>query len=504
MRTVDRHVHSPTRGARAPLGALVLALVVAASAAPAAEAGRYLIEHAGRTTEVSTITVSGDELFELTEVASAFGLRVDQQGRREFVLRDGQGTLRLRTGRALVMVDEQPVLLGREVERRRRRVYVPLDFITRAVARLRDAEARHDATARVIRFDDVTHLIQCEAFADRTRVTLQLDRPAEFSDVVRDGRRRMLVLTNQELPGQVGGCLFDETLADLEVRPSAGQTRLTFFVGSRFRSLKVYDLPDASQLVFDFFNDATQTTLAPTPERQARPRDIFDTVVIDPGHGGDDRGALGPTGLREKDLTLAISQELAHVLRTRAGLRVLLTRDADESRSLIERTAAANQAGADLFLSIHANATVVPNAWGAETFFLSLGGTDEASRTLAAFENDATGVQARTGASAGSDLEILLWDMAQQQYLQESARLADVVQRELNELAGTRDRGVKQADFVVLRGATMPAVLVEVGFLTNPREEHRMRTAAFQQATAEALYRAVIAFRDQRRSRQEQ
>jgi N-acetylmuramoyl-L-alanine amidase len=227
---------------------------------------------------------------------------------------------------------------------------------------------------------------------------------------------------------------------------------------------------------------------------------VFDRVVLDPGHGGEDDGAVGPGGVKEKDLTLSIARQLAGLLRERAGLEVRLTREGDAALGLTARTEVANREQADLFLSIHANASVGRPAPGAETYVLHLDATDEAARTLAALENDATGLSAR-GAPAGGGLEMLLWDMAQSQYLDESSRLAEAVQRELNELTGTRDRGVKQANFLVLRGATMPAVLVEVGFLSNPLEENRMRSLGFQQATAEALYRAVLAFRDERRAR---
>ena len=193
--------------------------------------------------------------------------------------------------------------------------------------------------------------------------------------------------------------------------------------------------------------------------------------------------------------------QLAGLLREKAGLDVRLTREGDSAVGLIERTEAANREQADLFLSLHANAAVGGPASGAETYFLHLDATDESSRTVAALENDATGLGSH---GSGGGLELLLWDMAQSQYLSESSRLAKVVQRELNSLAGTRDRGVKQANFLVLRGATMPAVLVEVGFLSNAAEERRMRSLGFQQATAEALYRAVIAFRDERRARGEE
>ena len=484
----------------APALAVLTLLALVLESPPAAAQATYVIEHDGRSLEVETLKLRRDEYLPLEPLVAFFGFQERATGRKTIELTHPAGTIELREGRGYAVVNGRHVFLNSEVEQRRKRFYVPVDFVTSVVARLLDVEARHDRAARIIRFDQGASFLSCEAYADRTRVTLQLERPPELSQVLRDGRRRVIEILNQELPAQVGGCLFDETLSDLEVRPSAGRTRVTFFVGRRFSSLKVYELPESRQLVFDFLNDSSTSTDDATPTLAARPRDVFDRIVIDPGHGGADQGAVGPGGVKEKDLTLAIARQLAALLRQRAGLEVTLTRQDDAELGLTARTEVANRDQADLFLSIHANASVGGPATGAETYFLHLDATDESARTLAALENDATGLAGR-GAAAGSGLEMLLWDMAQSQYLDESSRLPEAVQRELNELTGTRDRGVKQANFLVLRGATMPAVLVEVGFLSNPLEENRMRTLGFQQATAEALYRAILAFRDERQAR---
>jgi N-acetylmuramoyl-L-alanine amidase len=485
---------------RTRLAVLTLSLVtLLPAAAPEARAqGSYVLEHEGRSLEVQSVLLRRDEYLPLDPLLAFFRFRSKETGRKSLELSHPEGTIELRAGRGYAVVNGQHVLLSDEVVLKRRRFHVPVDFVTRAVARLLGVEARHDRAARLIRFDRPSEVVTCEAYADRTRVTVQLVAPPEFDEILRDGRRRVLELTNQELPAQVGGCLFDETLADLEVRPTAGRTRITFFVGPRFASLKVYELPESRQLVFDFLNDSTTSELDPTATVLGRARDVFDTVVLDPGHGGADAGATGPGGVREKDLTLSIALATAALLRERAGLDVQLTRDGDADVGLVTRTEIANRLQADLFVSIHANAAIGGPATGAETYFLHLDATDEPSRTLAALENDATGLGRRSG---GDGLELLLWDLAQAQYLEESSHLAEAVQRELNALAGTPDRGVKQANFLVLRGATMPAVLVEVGFLSNSEEERRMRTMGFQQATAEALYRAVLAFRDERRAR---
>lgn len=218
------------------------------------------------------------------------------------------------------------------------------------------------------------------------------------------------------------------------------------------------------------------------------------TIVIDPGHGGKEVGAVGPGGLMEKDATLAISRKLAASLGRRLGARVVLTRTGDELVSLDDRTAIANQYKADLFLSIHLNASLIQGAHGSETYFLSVEASDDLSRQAAEREN-ATSPSSRQ--SGGSDLRLILWDLAQQEYLKESSRLAEVIQTEMNGATGVQSRGVKQAPFKVLVGATMPAALIELGFVSNPQEEAKLQDPAFQDAVVSALTSAVERYKNE-------
>jgi len=211
-------------------------------------------------------------------------------------------------------------------------------------------------------------------------------------------------------------------------------------------------------------------------------------IVIDPGHGGEEDGAIGPKGLKEKNLVLSISKKLKNIIEQRSGLKVFLTRDGDQAKSLDERVSIANNLKADIFISIHANASVRKNAKGAETYFLSLNATDEDARRLSQIENLGSEIE------ENSDLKLILWDMAQSAFLKQSSILAESVQMELNSLLKTTDRGVKQAPFKVLMGVTAPAILVEVGFLTNPEEEGMLSSDSFQEKIAEAIYRGILRF----------
>ena len=225
----------------------------------------------------------------------------------------------------------------------------------------------------------------------------------------------------------------------------------------------------------------------------AQTTDRFDTVVIDAGHGGDDLGAQGPTGVVEKELVLDVARRLKRRLE-REGLRVVLTRFNDAFVPLEQRTAIANDARGDLFLSIHANGARARSARGVETFFLSLEASDDAAHQLARSENAAFGAAAIAASSGDDPLVSILGDMIANEQMLESDEFARIAQREVAALDRAPSRGVKQAPFVVLMGVQMPASLVEIGFLTNPDDERALRGPERREHIAEALGRAVREF----------
>lgn len=213
------------------------------------------------------------------------------------------------------------------------------------------------------------------------------------------------------------------------------------------------------------------------------------TIVLDPGHGGKDPGAIGKGGLREKDVTLKLARMLKERLTTEAGAKTILTRDTDVFIPLEERTAIANSKDADLFVSIHINASPRRAASGIETYILNFSNNEEAKR-LAAREN-------ATSTRSVSDLEFILNDLIKTAKTNDSARLAAVVQDNLvgslrKKFDGIRNHGVKGAPFYVLVGTKMPAVLVEVSFISNPDEEERLRDEAYLNEVVEGIAAGII------------
>ncbi len=228
------------------------------------------------------------------------------------------------------------------------------------------------------------------------------------------------------------------------------------------------------------------------------------TVVIDPGHGGDvdvegvrGPGARGPAGTFEKHITLTVARLLKSALEARLGVRALLTREDDRTVYLDERAAFANNNKADLFISLHLNASVSRTPSGAEVFFLSLDGYSPEARRVAQLE----GAVLPSATGGDRTIEMMLWEMAQLQHLEQSAVVAGLVEQTLRTRVKMSPRAIQQAPFRVLVGANMPAVLVELGFISNPEEEKLLSTHGYQLRLVDALVDAVGRYRAQLEAR---
>lgn len=266
------------------------------------------------------------------------------------------------------------------------------------------------------------------------------------------------------------------------------------------RDHKVFPLLDPYRLVIDIQGqknpgplasvDKGRTgTLAAKGKKPATPTMLgIRKVVLDPGHGGRDPGALGIGGIAEKDIVLSVAKRLAAKIKKEMGIEVVLTRNDDRYVPLEDRTAIANAEDADLFISLHMNASSSADAKGLETYYLD-NTNDEASMRLAARENG-------TSRDKISDLQFILSDMTQNMKLEDSITLAHHVHGSLvngmsKKMSDVKDLGVKKAQFYVLVGARMPSVLVELFFITHKTEGPAMTRINYQDALVEALYQGV-------------
>ena len=288
----------------------------------------------------------------------------------------------------------------------------------------------------------------------------------------------------------------------IDARQEVDGARLVVTLGSGRPTHRVFPTRNPDGIVILVWERA----LADIPEPQLRPprrlawedrfaadRTKIDVIVIDPGHGGDNFGSVGPTGYTEKEFNLAVCRKLKQTLE-RAGIEVILTRNDDVLVSLETRTEVANSVGADLLISMHANGYRNDDAGGFEVYFLSPPLDDEA-RTVAAMENANAGIVSADGIEPDDEVAFILWDTAQNEFVVESSHLAQLVDEELASRLTIPNRGVKQANFVVLKGAYLPAILVETAFITNPREEALLKDEAFQQTVVAGIVEAVMRFK---------
>lgn len=233
--------------------------------------------------------------------------------------------------------------------------------------------------------------------------------------------------------------------------------------------------------------------IAPPPIHAPVPPGRLGLIVLDPGHGGNDPGAIGRGGLREKEVTLDIARRLKDLLAY-DGFRVVMTRSDDRFIPLGRRSQIANQEKADLYVSIHANASRNRSASGFEVYYLSEA-TDDHARALEAAEN--TSLPSEVGGTLHSGTDAIVWDLLYTEHRAESTELAQQVCWGLKQ-SGLRsqNRGIKSARFAVLKGSRMPAVLVEVGFITHPKEETWLRTTSYRQTVAEGIRKGILAFKN--------
>ncbi len=272
--------------------------------------------------------------------------------------------------------------------------------------------------------------------------------------------------------------------------------QLAFQLRSEIEGHEFYQNSDPSELVITL-----RTPLSKSANRikDVKDRWRLDTIVLDAGHGGKDGGTVGKYGTKEKDVTLDITKRLGLLLEKNTNIKVVYTRDEDVFIPLWKRTKIANESNGKIFLSVHVNSNPNRNAKGFETYLLRPGKTDDAIE-VASRENGVIRLEDRNEDPYAelSGANLIMATMAQSMFMKESEDLAAIIQTELDKRVDSKNRGVKQAGFYVLIGASMPNVLVEAGFLSNPTEERNLKKSSHRQKIAESIYTAIINFKDTR------
>ena len=464
-----------------------------------------------RKQQVPLQTIEGALFVNIADMQAVLGFQINPvAGNQNISLVSGSHSVILSANRSLVSVDQKLVSLSKPVYLVQGAWLVPLDFIPKVLRGVTEKRFLWLENSRSLMIGNVQANQVTLKYASEpkySRLVFQSFSPMSYT-VQTEGNALIVIPQSDDFsPGFQNAVFEDGIVQTVTVETRENRKVFKIQTGLQYASHRTFELKDPPRFVIDFYRTGS-TTEQPEqpvpvvpPQTQTVPPTLLPSpigskrvIVIDPGHGGTETGAKGPGGTLEKDVTMSIARKLKSIVEG-TGIRAILTRDGDQMVTLDDRTSKANNNKADLFISIHANATIRGRARGAETYFLSTQATDDESRNIAAVENNAIGLN--QAPAIEDDLKLILWDMAQTEFLTESSQLAEAIQQELNTTLSISNRGIKQAPFRVLTGATMPAVLIEVGFINNPDEEKLMSNADYQMKIATAIFRSIQSFQSQ-------
>jgi N-acetylmuramoyl-L-alanine amidase len=449
--------------------------------------------------------VADQEFVALDDLAAAFQLTVREESGAVTVSYKGK-TIVLTPDQALASIAGRLVSLPAPPSRNGRRWLVPVEFISRALSLIYDARLDLRKPSRLLVIGDLRV----------PRITARYDSFGSSGRLTIDATPRAIATVTQEAEHLT--LKFDADALDVANPPLASPgspglilalrvvdaTTLAVDLGPRFAGFRATSQPvdTIMRLVIDLVVAQTDAAAAapaapaaPTPPPADLPPSFgqavsaFRTIAIDPGHGGDDEGVRSAEGLKEKDLTLAIARRVKGVIEARLGLHVLLTRDDDRSVPVDERASVANNNKADLFVSLHANGSLRKTTSGALIY-------------VAAFDRDAAqasaggGERVPTFGGGSREIELVPWNLAQTRHLDQSSAFAELLQQALHDHVPLSARPIERAPLRVLESANMPAILVELGYLTNADQAKMLGSDAFQNVVAQALFDAIVKFRD--------
>ena len=451
--------------------------------------------------------VGDQEFVGLDDLVAMFQLTLREDALGAITVSYKGKTIVLTPDQALASVSGRLVSLPAPPSRNGRRWLVPEEFISRALALIYDQRLDLRKPSHLLVVGDVRvprlALRYESVAANAGRLTIDAT-PRTQSTVTQEGDHLTVkfdadaldapnpLLPAPPAPSLVTGVRFVDA------------TTLAVDLGPRFAGFRSTSQPTDTtlRLVLDILAQAQTETAAPPTPAQPQPgppeippafgqgSSLIHTIAVDAGHGGDDEGVRTADGVKEKDLALAIARRVRAIVEARLGLRVLLTRDDDRNVPMDERASLANNNKADLFISLHANGSMRPATSGAAIY-------------CAAFDKDA----AQTAAAGGTerlptfgggqrDIEMVPWDLAQTRHLGQSEAFAELLQQQFRDHVPLASRPIDRAPLRVLESANMPAVLIELGYLTNPEQAKLLTGDGFQNTAAQAIFDAIVRFRD--------
>ena len=487
---------------------LLLALVATSYGQDSTPATPLTLVSRDRRTTVPTTLQNGREVVALDDVANLFQVSVKDDTLAGGVTVSYRGrTIVVSANRPMASVEGRVVSLPSPVIRAGRRWLVPIEFLSVALASIYDQRIELRRASRLLVVGDV-RLPRVIATIDSpgppTRASIEIAPATAVAVSTEPGR--MLVRIDADgldlTPAASSGLIDRIRPGD---QPNVVVVALTEAAGTARATVQTAN--NIARVLIEVSATATSESRTPTPDPKAAnpeapvatpdPRAAlaatrtWQTIVIDPGHGGDDVGVRSAKGIEEKQLTLDIARRLRAMVENRLGLRVILTRDDDRAIGLDDRAAVANNGKANLLISLHVNGARAPDQSGAEVFHLQL--DRESEEVIRAATAEGAALPALDGGTRRLDL--IPWDLAQARHLDESSVLASVLQEELQRQVPMSGHPVRQAPMRLLAAANMPAALVEVAYLTNPEQEARLNTDDFKTTVAQAVFSAIVRFR---------
>ena len=451
-----------------------------------------------------TVMVDEVEMVALDDLGAVFPMTVKEDVATRAITIGWEGqTIVLTPDQSLASAGSRLISLPASPRRIGGRWHVPVEFIARALAVTGGQRIELRKPSRLVIVGNLVVprvVVRHEMPEPQARITLDISPPTPHT-VVQEADRLVINFEAAAIDATIPA--FTPRGFVRAMRAGESGAQLIVDLGPQFGSFRASDVPatgNVARLVIDVF-PASETAAPPgtptemppaeaTPPLAPSPAVGLRTIVIDAGHGGDEHGARGPKGTLEKDVTLAVARRLKGGIEARLGTRVLLTREDDRTVALDERAALANNNKADLFISLHANASPAGNASGAEVFYLSLERHSEEARRMAEAERASMPVFG----GGSRDIDVMLWEMAQARYIERSAAVAALLEEELRRVIPMGPSAIQQGPFRVLVGANMPAVLVELGYLSNAAQEQQLRSADFAMRAAQALLAAIVRY----------
>jgi N-acetylmuramoyl-L-alanine amidase len=508
--------------------ASTLALLVVMASFPLGQApagGQITILARDGRRLLPTTEIQGRQSVALDDLANFFAITVrEDNAARAVTVTHRNQTIVLTPDQSLVSVSGRLVSLPAPLTRQGRRWLVPVEFISRALSTVYEPRLDYRPVSRLLIVGDLRVprvRAQFDESPGQSRITMEIN-PKTATTVTQEGNRVNV--------------RFDADMLDPVIPPAATQMGLITGVrvvdpatvqidlSPRFTSFKTGSAAGPGQSVLltielvgmplDSSSTAPATPGGANPSTAAGgtatapgalppvaagelpvftgARPSIRTVVIDPGHGGDDTGVKGAGGALEKDVALNVARRLKSAIETRLGLRVLLTREGDAMVDDDRRAAIANNNKADLYISLHANGSPRPETRGASIFTLGLDRFGEDARRTSQAAREVLPIYG----GGAREVALIGWDMAQASHIEDSVVFAGMTEQRLRDVTGLPSVAYWQAPMRTLAGTNMPAVLVEIGYLSNPEEEKLLASPAFQNNVAQAMSEAVVSFRE--------